>query len=155
MKAYRLYPNTRTAWGGNLELWNKNPGEFIGQLGDYLNANRPSRFRWHVGGDIPDQVYADAMKDTAGWFPETSFLCFTKRYELDFDKTPDNLNFVLSAWPGLELANPLGLPTAWLTEDERAPLSETHIRCPGHCGECQYKCWGALGNRMSVIFNKH
>ena len=39
-------------------------------------------FRFHVGGDIIDNIYFDYMVAIARDFPETKFLAFTKKYEI-------------------------------------------------------------------------
>lgn len=155
MKSYRMYPNVRAAWDGNLQLWRTDPEGFMDRFAEYFKRCKPQRFRWHVGGDIPDQAYADMMKYSAMLFNETSFLCFTKRYELDLIHGESNIKFVLSTWPGLPAPTDPYLPTAWLAEDPRAPFDKFHIRCPGHCGKCDYKCWDILEPGMAVIFPKH
>jgi hypothetical protein len=156
MKAYRMYPNVRKAWDGNLRLWEKSPGVFFDEVDKYLFTHKPERFRWHVGGDIPDEDYLAMMEDIAWNFRQTSFLCFTKRYDLVQGRGAANLQIVLSAWPGLDFPLNSGFPEAWLADDPRAPLKETHIRCPGNCGECGYQCWNILRDRvdgMNVIFD--
>ncbi len=157
MKSYRMYPNVRKAWDDNLELWKTNPGRFATKLAFYLQDKSPERFRYHVGGDVPDQDYVDMMNVMAWNFPKTSFLAFTKKYDLDFTGLPPNLTIVLSAWPSLAFpfAKAGDLPRAWLAEDPRAPLSEVHIRCQQHCGKCNYQCWHGLGKGMNVVFDKH
>ena len=157
MKAYRMYPNVRTAWDGNLALWRGDPEAFSYELWAWLQSNHPRLFRWHVGGDIVDQAYADDVLGFAELFPTTKFLCFTKRYDLDFSEKPDNLTIVISVWPGLAFPEEKfeDFPKAFLAEDPRAPLHKIHLRCPGHCGQCDYKCWDALQPGMSVIFSKH
>jgi hypothetical protein len=157
MKAYRMYPTVRKAWDQNLALWRANPTRFVTKILLYLQDNNPERFRYHVGGDIPDQDYVDMMVNVAANNEKTSFLAFTKKYELEFKDLPSNLTVVLSAWPGLEFpyAKANNMPSAWLSEDPRAPTGSTHIHCVNHCGDCDYKCWHALKGGMSVIFNKH
>lgn len=159
MTHYRMYPATRNAWDSNLNLWNTNMDRFINDLSSELKRSNPLRFRYHVGGDIPDQSYLKMMCLTAKLYGDTKFLAFTKKYELDFDNVPDNLVIVWSAWPGLDFPedNPHDFPTAWLSEDPRAPLGDVHIRCPGNCSDdfCSYKCWDSLVKGMAVIFDKH
>jgi hypothetical protein len=157
VQPYRQYPATREAWDGNLELWESNPNQFEIGLVDFLAKKPVERFRYHVGGDIPDQSYLWMMSTIAWNFQGTKFLAFTKKYDLDFEGIPDNLVVVLSAWPGLAFpyGKPGNLPSAWLAEDPRAPLDQVHIRCPGNCGECSYSCWDALCKGMFVIFDRH
>ena len=155
MKSYRMYPNVRAAWDGNLRLWKDSPGLFFDGVDQYLLTNKPDRFRWHVGGDIPDEDYFEMMVDIAWNFRQTSFLCFTKKYNLVEYGRKKNLHIVLSAWPGMDFPVNSGFPEAWLATDPRAPLDKVHIRCPGNCGDCQYKCWYALTDGVNVIFDKH
>jgi len=155
MKSYRMYPNVRQAWDRNLELWRCKPDQFIRDMSSYLYETRSSMFRWHVGGDIPDQRYLNMMAEVGRRHHSVSFLCFTKCYNLNYKGLPRNLVIVLSAWPGLDFEENSDLPTAWLAEDPRAPLDSLHIRCPGGCNDCGYQCWTGLAAGMSVIFDKH
>ena len=158
MKSYRMYPNVRTAWNGNLELWQEAPQEFEKRLIESLGGLYTSRFRWHVGGDIPDQAYLDMMIRVANHFSSPlSFLVFTKRYHLDYSKVPLNLHVVLSAWPGLDMPERIDskTPIAWLSSDLRRSVDQCHIQCPGSCSECDYTCWVGLDSGMDVVFNKH
>lgn len=158
--AWIPYPQVRKAWQGNYNLWLKKPDEFREQLWAWLNKHKPDRFRWHVGGDIPDIAYLYTIARTAGYFPGIKFLCFTKKYEIVADSQalvfPTNLNLVLSMWPGLD--NPLKqrtFPRGWMRDpkspDTRIPKDAT--TCPGSCKTCSL-CWD-LKPRESVVFDKH
>jgi len=139
-KAFRQYPNVRSAWGGNLEYYNYSPECFFEDLDGYLTYKKPELFRIHSAGDMPDGYYFDLLNETAIGNPQTTFLMFTKRYDFDFSGIPDNLKVYLSTWPGLALPeNKHGLPLAWLESDERKP--EEYFRCPGNCGDCRQSCW--------------
>jgi hypothetical protein len=60
-------------------------------------------FRFHVAGDIPNARYFSDMIETVRSCPETTFLCFTKRYNVVnawIDKNgalPNNLKLLLAA----------------------------------------------------------
>jgi hypothetical protein len=156
MKAYRQYANVRSAWDNNLELYNKDWRAYFVDLDDYLFNKRPDRFRFHVAGDIIDQKYLAQMLWTASMFPDTKFLAFTKRYDLDMSEpVPDNLTLVLSVWPGMELPEKTQLPWAWLAEDVRRPKKEPFISCPGKCDSCSHKCWGGISSDLHVVFERH
>ena len=58
------------------------PTVFFQYIRMYLEAFPVKHFRWHVGGDIPDQGYLTRMKQMAKDFPGTRFLCFTKTHDL-------------------------------------------------------------------------
>lgn len=121
-------------------------------------------FRFHVSGDIPDNVYFAHMVDIAGRNQHCEILCFTKKYDLvneflEFGgKLPKNLHMVFSAWVGLEMVNPYNLSEAHVryrdgTTTARADAKE----CSGNCTECAITdggCW-TLKNGEQVIFNEH
>jgi len=152
-KAYRLYPNVKAAWDKNYKFWLENPVEYFKEIAEAC-IGEPF-FRWHVAGDVPDQSYLDYMVDIARQLPDTRFLCFTKKYDLDFKWIPKNLQIVLSTWPGLELPENKGLPWAWLSEDWRRPLDDLYLVCPGDCSACGNKCWDLVSAEIPVVFPKH
>jgi len=153
----------------NLDIWQDDPDGFER---DVTIAAYTSRFfRYHSAGDIPDAKYLDMMVRVANSCPHTSFLCFTKKFELVNDyiaahKTPDgtdlpsNLNMVFSAWGDFMPENPYNLPVAYI----RFKNAETHIpenarQCSGYCGACVQtgnSCWDLKrGCGDCVVFNQH
>ena len=155
-KAWRQYPNVREAWTRNWDLWKENPAEFEDQVNAYVSEKKPPRFRWHSGGDIPDQNYFDMMVRVATKNPGTKFLAFTKRYGLDLDHKCDNLSIVLSRWPGLEFPEELDdKPQAHFKDGDKSTGSGAP--CAGSCKKCNM-CWtlgeggGTFGD---VLFTKH
>ena len=159
MKAYRMYPNVRDAWRGNLEYYQADPVGFFNDLILFFAQKNPQRFRLFVGGDFPDENFFIRVCDILSTWSKISCLVFTKRYEwaiLNSGRIPSNFNVVLSMWPGLEL--PAGweqFPTAWLEEDVRFPVEQTRIVCTGNCVDCSYQCWGALSPQLPVVFKRH
>ena len=85
LRAYNRWPSVKKAWDHNTMLWMNNPGAFEDSLKKAIDKENPNRFRWHVGGDIPDQRYLDMIYGTAMLFPATRFLVFTKRYDLNYN----------------------------------------------------------------------
>ena len=158
LKAFRMYPNTVKAWNGNLEAYKENSEAYFYQIHKWLTKKEPEYFRWHVGGDIPDEQYWYSMIQMARVHPMVKFLVFTKYYELDFSYVPDNMSVVLSMWPGYKLPE-LGtsgsiLPRAWCQDktEDRIPVGA--IECPGHCDTCG-ACWGLAKKKLDVVFNLH
>lgn len=156
LKAFRQYPSTRAAWTHNHQIAASDPRSFTQQVSEYCQLKRPAFFRWHVAGDIPGPAYFAGMLLAAKQNPATTFLCFTKNYSVvndciaaGFVAIPQNLRLMLSAWPGLPLDNPHGLPVAWLTTDTRKPHSV--VVCPGTCGPCRH-CWA---DRRGIAFDPH
>ena len=152
-KAWRQYPNVREAWTRNWELWKQDPASFESQLNDYLTKKKPDRFRWHSGGDIPNQDYFGMMVRVAKQHATTHFLAFTKRYELDLSHDARNLSVMFSRWPGMEFPDHLkDEPQAHFEDgDEHTyEAGDDFIVCPGSCKECD-SCW----HRCPVLFQKH
>lgn len=153
MKAWRQYPATRAAWGGNTDVARSSVVEFMYSVAVYLGRKRPAFFRWHVAGDIPSQEYLEGMKDLARMFPKVRFLAFTKRHNLNFRNTPKNLRFRFSFWPGwgnVKDARKVAGKVAFMQDgtEERAKGARV---CPGSCASCKV-CWGAT---EAVQFHKH
>lgn len=155
MKAYRLYPGTRNAWDSNLQFYNEKPLLFFAEFSAWLSQHKPKRFRLFVGGDFPSWDFYVHMTILAQLYPKTKFLIFTKRYDYDYSLKPDNLQVILSTWPGMPLPENTNLPWAWLEEDDRRPKNQTYLVCPGGCTNCNHKCWDFISAHTPVVFKKH
>ena len=156
VKFYRMYKGTKKAWDSNWEFYKEDPYEFFKELQTWLLLNKPSRFRFHVSGDFPDEFYLRSVFETASICHETKFLAFTKRYESDFSDAPPNLQIILSVWSSMPVPeNPRRLPEAWLEEDPRRPLDGVYFRCQGNCIDCAYACWDRVSSKVPVFFPKH
>lgn len=166
MKSYRMYPNVKKAWDGNLKLWQKNPILFENYLRDYLSLHWPKFFRYQVGGDLPDLSYLYMIRKVAFEFPETQFLVYTKRIHmlciLGNRDMPKNLQVFLSRWPGDSVAGVTAQPgwelpswanQAWMLDpknpDTRIP--PLAFMCPGSCKTCKH-CYTT---RQDVVFKQH
>lgn len=143
-KAWRQYPQVRTAWTENWLIYRASPMDYFGQIRDYLAHTRKAFFRWHVAGDIPDFTYLVWMGWLARQFPGKYFLAHTKRTDLLFDhehpaNLPENVTLRQSMWPGW-LPEFTGLPKSWMQDgtEDRVPMDA--FECPGHCESC-YACW--------------
>lgn len=152
--SYNRFPATKKAWDSNLELWNSDSGQFFTDWDRWLTKHRPERFRIFVGGDFPSQSFYFMVKFLAETHQETSFLAFTKRYNYIYETKPDNLQIVLSTWPGVPLPSNRGLPWSWLKEDDRRPEVDCYV-CQGGCTDCGFQCWNKLDADTHVVFKKH
>ena len=160
---YLPYKSVRAAWDGNWNSLRRSRDEYFAAVDAALAHSGILKFRWHVGGDIPDADYLRRMVVTAVMRPEVSFWCTTKRFEIaeavrrERASLPGNLSLVLSMWPGLDL--PKGTlkrwPVAWM-RDSRVPDSRIPngaFKCPGRCDKCGH-CWKMKAGD-SVVFEKH
>jgi len=56
LKAYKQYPNVRSAWHNNLEEFKNDSDKFFNDTIKILKRKKTlKRFRWHSSGDIVDQ----------------------------------------------------------------------------------------------------
>jgi len=161
MKSYRMYKETRAAWDWNYNFWNEDPLAFTLALSRQLSELKPKFFRWHVGGDIPCDLYLEMMCHIAYVLPDTKFLAFTKQYEIvnmfihEGYQIPKNLKIIFSAWPGLKLDNPHYLPVAWMQDGSEDRYEEQEIlECHGQCDACGM-CWNLDNIGKDVVFFKH
>lgn len=146
----------------NHSLWLTNPTAFERSV--VCSAYFSRYFRWHSSGDIPDAAYLEMMVRVACKLPDTSFLCFTKKYELvnehieTYGKLPQNLTIVFSAWGSFLPSNPHNLPIAYVRfRKGDTPIPEDARECPSYCGDCVstgMSCWD-LEPGESVVFNEH
>lgn len=148
----------------NLDVWRNDPE---GYERDITIAAFTSRFfRYHSAGDIPDSSYIEMMVRVANACPCTSFLCFTKKYELvdkyitENGQLPENLNIVYSAWGDIVPENPYNMPVAYIRfKKSDTYIPENAVQCSGYCGECVQtgkSCWDLKrGTGDCVVFNQH
>jgi len=149
-------PSMRVAWMRNTKVQKRDREFYFKTIWAHLQKTSPKMFRWHVGGDIPDQGYLNYMLFTAHRFPKIQFLAFTKRYDLEFDwvKHDGQLEIVFSAWPGHYVpprAFAWGFRFAWLEDDSRRPHEA--IMCHGGCENCGM-CWNLRKLGKDVYFPK-
>ena len=148
----------------NLDVWLDNPGLYEQSV---LAAASLSRyFRFHSSGDIPDPEYLEMMDRVACRCPNTSILCFTKKFELIDNRIDergpfhDNLHIVLSAWgDDFVPENRHNLPVAYIRFKHlpNNKIPQDAYPCYGYCGECiqtGHSCWD-LKPGESVCFNEH
>jgi hypothetical protein len=159
-KLCRLRPSVRAAYERNLEALNDDWPAYWAQVRAAAMCTR--FFRFHVSGDIPNAAYFKEMVITARQNPGTEFLAFTKRYDIvnnyldAFGSLPANLHTIFSAWPGMDMTNPHGLPVAHVVFRGEQPRDDWKI-CGGNCTDCACRgvgCW-QLQRGEHIAFNEH
>jgi len=103
------------------------------------------------------------MKRVAREFPDTKFLCFTKKYGISkfMSDCPENLSVIFSAWEGMKVPESVKkYNVAWVddgSESEQKIIKENStkpFRCGGDCGTCKM-CWNANKTGNDIVFHKH
>lgn len=164
-KLERLRPTVAAAYQHNYEILQMSPETYWREVEGAIMMTR--FFRFHVSGDIPSPEYFEKMVQVATRQQHCKILCFTKRFEIvngfisQGGVIPDNLQILFSAWPGLEMQNPHGLPEAHV-RFHRAGVSsttagESALECGGNCTECALTyggCW-SLKKGEQVVFDEH
>jgi hypothetical protein len=156
---YALKPYLKSAqktWAANTDAYNADHAEFWRHVNRFVSFHMPAYFRWHVGGDCPDEDYCDAMMALAVSFPSTRFLAFSKRYAWWNKLTPfipHNLSIVLSAWPGYPMPE-TRLPIAWMQDGTEPRVTQYAMPCGGSCTTCG-DCWHLSDGCSDVVFKKH
>jgi len=146
-KNFFYLKKAKEKWNENYELLQCNPYEFFSQLQSFLQTKKPKYFRFHTGGDCPDQNYVDNIILIAEICKNTKFLIFTKRYSFNFyDGQVPNFKVKYSAWGRMV---PYKKPVAWLY-DGKGEMPKG-FKCTGKCDKC-YWCWE---NNEDVVLFKH
>ena len=158
----RMRPSVRNAYQHNLTLLQETPEIYWREVEASIMMSR--FFRFHVSGDIPDNVYLAHMIEIAERNQHCEMLCFTKKYDIVNEHLslggtiPKNLHIVLSGWKGLELTNPYKLPEAHVRfRDGSTTARDDAKECSGNCTEClltEGGCW-SLKSGEQVVFNEH
>lgn len=158
----RLRKTVRQAYQHNLQVLKCTPDTYWREVEASIMMSR--FFRFHVSGDIPDNVYFAHMVEIADRNKHCELLCFTKKFNivnehLDLGGSiPNNLHIVFSGWIGLKMNNPYLLPEAHVRyRDGSTTASNTAKECGGNCTECAITdggCW-SLKNGEQVVFNEH
>lgn len=159
-KISRLRPTVKTAYERNLEILCSDRAEYWKQVRDA--AKMAKYFRFHVSGDIPDELYFYDMVLTAIALPDTRFLVFTKQYRivnyfLDQGVTiPENLQIIFSNWGDWKCENPHGLPACEVVFKGEEPRDGWKV-CGGNCTECACRgvgCW-ELKHGETIAIREH
>lgn len=162
IKMARLRRNINGAWARNLAVYQADPDRYFDEVA--FAAKNYRNFRWHVAGDIVSDSYLQGMIRVAQECPSTSFLAFTKSFDivnryLDAGNSlPENLKIVFSGWVGLDMHNPHNLPTSHpIFFDGSTSAPDGAKWCGGNCSQCAAHssgCW-TMKNGDAVIFALH
>ena len=80
VKMCRIYKNVKASYQNNLEILYSNPELYWQQIRAAVKMSR--YFRFHVSGDIVDDLYFLDMVYTAQENPHCEILAFTKCYDI-------------------------------------------------------------------------
>ena len=148
------YPSVQGAYAKNLNTFKSSPKDYFNAIDAWLHIRKPSIFRFHVSGDIPNKRYLTEMMKIAAYNPEIKFLAFTKKYALlKGISVPKNLSIVASAWTGFDMPAH-DYPIAWLNDGIEDRIPKDAIECHGNCETCGM-CWSLKKLGKDVYFNKH
>lgn len=161
LKMCRIYPTVKTAYQNNLDILCNNPAEYWRQVNFAVSMTR--YFRFHVAGDIPNDIYFADMVLTAKNNPHTEILAFTKQYAIvnhyidTFGELPANLHLIFSEWGNDWIVpNPHNLPTSTVIFKGNDPRDDWKV-CGGNCTECACRgvgCW-ELKKGETIAFYEH
>lgn len=165
MKGRYLFKNVKERHLHNYQAYLESPTEYFNTVKDAISGGiiTYSYFRWHSSGDIVDKQYFAGMVEVANALPQTSFLAFTKKFEIvnafldNGEIIPENLHIVFSAWgDNFHIENPYQFPVAHVRfkdESLNTQIPESAVECSGDCTNC-LQCWHVKSGE-SVVFNKH
>ncbi len=159
LKAYNQYPHVRVKWNANFTFYKEHPNRYFQQVRRWLLDNDRRYFRWHVGGDCPDEQYIQQVIQTAILLPSVSFMLFTKRHSWwDISSLPPNLNVIWSMWPYMKTYVPKFIPEdsvsrAWVRGDHRI-YTRPMFHCVGLCTDCM-KCWTINAKPEDILLKGH
>ncbi|MBO5908628.1 MAG: hypothetical protein J6Q67_02450 [Clostridia bacterium] len=153
-------PSVKEAYSRNFEMLIADRTTYWLQVRAAASMSR--FFRFHVSGDIPDAIYLYDMVLTAKLLPHTTFLTFTKQYDIvneyisNGGTLPENLKIIFSNWGEWKCKNPHGLPVAEVIFKGSEPRDSWKI-CGGNCTECACRgvgCW-ELKQGETIAFYEH
>ena len=159
-KACLQYTNVRNARAKNTAIMEHDLNDYFNQIDNYISRIRKNKyFRFHVGGDIPNDAYFEKMIGLARKYPDWIFWTYTKQYHIvnkycrNHGNTknciPSNLSIMFSAWDGLPMHNPFGFAEFIFIKKENA--TPENISGKNLCnGNCQY----CIENKCNCVVNK-
>lgn len=156
----KQYTSVEPGWRENYRIWTATPRFFWDAVCKFLDKREPLRFRWFVGGDIPDRKFFDGMLAVARCYPNTKFRAFTKAQwciPLAHPDTP-NFNVGISRWPDMPLERAFKRYSySWMRPRKGCPsgyrIPENARECPGNCESCSL-CWDMKAGEH-VVFDQH
>lgn len=160
LRLARRYKTVANAYDRNLDILQTAPAHYWLQVKAAASMTR--FFRYHVSGDIPNAAYFEMMTLTARQLPNTTFLAFTKQYQIvndylnDGGTIPENLKILFSNWGAWKCENPRRLPTCEIILKGSEPAPDWKI-CGGNCTACACAgigCW-ELKNGETIAIYEH
>ena len=157
-KISRLYKTVNAAYQRNLDILKADPGAYWEQVKQ--GAQTARYFRFHVSGDIPNIYYFYKMVELARELPKTSFLAFTKQYNIvnqylkNGGAIPENLKIIFSNWGAWKCENPYNLPVCEIILKGSEPAPDWKI-CGGNCTACACAgigCWELKKGETIAIY---
>lgn len=167
VKMCRIYKNVKASYENNLEILYSNPELYWQQVRAAVKMSR--YFRFHVSGDIVDDLYFLDMVYTAQENPHCEILAFTKQYDIvnRYIDThpgglPENLHIIFSLWDpawNARVKNPHNLPvSAVIFKNCYQGYADNFDKiCGGNCFECACQgvgCW-TLQKGETIAFYEH
>ena len=158
LRIERRYKQSRAAYQNNLDILKSNPDAYWLQV--KASASMTRFFRYHVSGDIPNPEYFYNMVALAYELPGTTFLAFTKQYNIvneflnNGGRYPENLKIIFSNWGDWKCENPYDLPTCEIILKGNTPGDNWKI-CGGNCTECACRgvgCWELKQGEIIAIY---
>jgi hypothetical protein len=115
------------------------------------DLKRIRRVRVHESGDFYNQEYLDKWFVVAQGYPDLTFYAYTKSFQLDFSKKPDNF-VLIGSFDETSSERARGL-----YQDKKNHFSNTFTivsknaggSCIGDCTKCN-KCWTENGHDITV-----
>lgn len=140
----------------NWNIYKTTPEVYFEAIRVAITKGKPEYFRWHAGGDIPDQTYFDNMVQIAHEFPGVKFLAMTKSKQLDLSHNAPNLTVLASQWGEYQWGDDnIGKTDIRFKEDKKTRMVQPNeFLCPGGCEACGYHCWSVKAGEQ-VVFDQH
>lgn len=147
------HTTVKNAWHGNYLKAMTDPVEFWSVVDHYIGKHKPEYFRFHIGGDIPDQPYLDQLFRLVADNPDVRFMAYTKRHDLDYRNKPENLCILFSMWPNWGDPAAVSGPRAWVDDGNEPRIPENAHKCTADsCEDCRF-CWHADRLERDVVFD--
>lgn len=159
VKLCRIYPTVLDAYARNTAIYKLCPLAYWLAIDKALT--RSDTFRFHISGDIPDEMYIKMVHFLAMKHSHCKILMFTKQYEIvngymAENTKPENLQVMFSGWTNLKPENPYNLPetTVYKTDADFRP---EWTPCGGNCLNCRHACTGCWEAKPgeTVAFKMH
>ncbi len=152
-KAFKQYPNVRTAWTNNFKC-SLFDGFYDTLKGKINSFKKWETFRISVSGDFYNQRYLDIWFKVAKLFPNKIFYTYTKSHHLDFKNKPNNMIIFLSDDNGKLKKEYKKFDGVARVVKKGYKLKKTEFLCKGSCRECNY-CFTKSTKFKKVIFEVH